>query len=37
VNVRVPHLSKLTWAIVILVLLFLFYLLLAGVIGGHTG
>ena len=34
-NVRLPHLSKLQWAIIVIVLLFLSYLVLAGVIGGH--
>jgi hypothetical protein len=34
-NMRLPHLSKLTWVIIALVLLFLVYLVLAGVIGGH--
>ena len=34
-NMRLPHLSKLQWTIVILVLLFLIYLVFAGVIGGH--
>jgi hypothetical protein len=33
--VRLPHLSKWHWAVMILVLLFLIYLVLAGVIGGH--
>jgi hypothetical protein len=34
-NVRAPHLSKWQWAAVVLVVLFLIYLVLAGVIGGH--
>ena len=34
-NVKLPHLSKLQWVVMILVLLFLFYLVLAGVVGGH--
>jgi hypothetical protein len=34
-NVKLPNLSRLQWAFLILVLLFLIYLVLAGVIGGH--
>jgi hypothetical protein len=34
-HVRLPHLSKLQWAVMILVLLFLIYLVFAGVVGGH--
>ena len=34
-NLKLPHLSKLQWAFMILVLLFLIYLVVAGVIGGH--
>lgn len=34
-NVKLPHLSKLQWAVTILVLLFLIYLVFAGVVGGH--
>jgi len=34
-NVKLPHLSKLQWVVMILVLLFLIYLVLAGVVGGH--
>jgi hypothetical protein len=34
-NVRLPHLSKLQWAVMILAVLFLIYLSLAVVVGGH--
>jgi hypothetical protein len=34
---RLPHLSKLQWAVMILVLLFLIYLSLAVAVGGHGG
>jgi hypothetical protein len=34
-NVKLPNLSSLQWAIMILVLLFLTYLVFAGVVGGH--
>ena len=34
-NVRLPHLGKLGWAVLILVLLFVAWLILVGVIGGH--
>ena len=34
-NVRLPHLGKFGWTVLILVLMLVAYLLLAGVIGGH--
>jgi hypothetical protein len=34
-HVTRPHPSKLQWTVMTLVLLFLIYLVLAGVIGGH--
>jgi hypothetical protein len=35
-NVRLPHLGKFGWTVLILVLMLVAYLLLAGVIGGHA-
>jgi hypothetical protein len=34
-NMRLPHLSRLGWVLVILVLLVVLLLTLSGVIGGH--
>ena len=32
-TMKLPHLSKLQWAVMILILLFLIYLVFAGVVG----
>jgi hypothetical protein len=34
-NVKLPHLSRLQWTVLILVLLFLIWLVAVGGIGGH--
>jgi len=36
-NVRLPHLSRTTWIVLIVVLVLVLLLLLTGVIGGHGG
>lgn len=35
-NVRVPHLSRVTWVVLVVMLVLLALLILAGVIGGHA-
>jgi hypothetical protein len=35
-NARLPHLSRLAWAVLIILALLLVWLVLSGVIGGHV-
>ena len=36
-NARLPHLSRVAWAVLIIVALLVLLLVLGGVIGGHGG